>query len=45
MQGDALHLNCTVGMVDKELMPTTVIWTRNSQQLDLNDEISNVFVI
>uniref|UniRef100_A0AC34QC86 Ig-like domain-containing protein n=1 Tax=Panagrolaimus sp. JU765 TaxID=591449 RepID=A0AC34QC86_9BILA len=40
MDNNALYLNCTVGTNEKQLMPTTVIWTRNSEQLDLNDEIS-----
>uniref|UniRef100_A0A7E4VMY0 Ig-like domain-containing protein n=1 Tax=Panagrellus redivivus TaxID=6233 RepID=A0A7E4VMY0_PANRE len=38
MQGNALFLNCSVEMADKELMPTTVTWTRDSNVIELNDE-------
>uniref|UniRef100_A0A914Y3S0 Ig-like domain-containing protein n=1 Tax=Panagrolaimus superbus TaxID=310955 RepID=A0A914Y3S0_9BILA len=38
MEGKALHLNCTVDITEKQLMPASIIWTKDSQQLDLNNK-------
>uniref|UniRef100_A0AC35FRE1 Ig-like domain-containing protein n=1 Tax=Panagrolaimus sp. PS1159 TaxID=55785 RepID=A0AC35FRE1_9BILA len=38
MEGKALHLNCTVEITEKQLMPATIVWTKDSQQINLKNE-------
>lgn len=40
MEGKALHLNCTVDISEKQLMPATIVWTKDSHHLDLKNELS-----
>lgn len=40
MEGKALHLNCTVEITEKQLMPATIVWTKDSQQINLKNEFS-----
>lgn len=40
MEGKALHLNCTVEISEKQLMPATIVWTKDSKQLNLKNDFS-----